>query len=187
MPPQRLFKASDKNSQAEKSRDYSRFSAADKATDLLAGQGNGAKPIDAIMKRWPGSRFSCLTFTPLRIDYSQIPVERFAPITQGSIYILQTAAGALKQQAERVDSLDFRSQPKQNMATSLVLRLDCDGDLADKTLGTVRGSTTAVPAELHPRMEPGSRKGAEISPDLGVAAHRCSTGRPWGFPALARR
>lgn len=74
-------------------------------------------------------------------------------------------------------------QPEQSMATSLVLRFHGDRDLADRKLGTVRGSATAVPAELHPRMEPGSRKGAEISPDLDVAAHRCSTGRPWGFPA----
>lgn len=67
------------------------------------------------------------------------------------------------------------------MATSLALRLNCDGGLADKKLGTVRGSATAVPAELHPRMEPGSRKGAEISPDLDVATHRSSV--PWCFPA----
>lgn len=39
-----------------------------------------------------------LTYTPMRISSSQIPVERFTPVAQSSLYVRQTAAWALKQQ-----------------------------------------------------------------------------------------
>lgn len=46
--------------------------------------------------------FTSLTLAALRIGESEIPVERSAAITQGSLHVLQAAAGSLKQQTSHV-------------------------------------------------------------------------------------
>lgn len=42
--------------------------------------------------------FRFLTYTATRVICGQIPVKGFTPVTQGSLYVCQAAAGALKQQ-----------------------------------------------------------------------------------------